>query len=93
MSLWNVSVATWLGSQRGFVGSVGLSLFLGQMTINSRLGVRGDLEATSLWPAGELLPGTFQLFFQWLPVHWAVAEVFVGGGGLIGSDSGEQPAV
>lgn len=97
LSVPTLSVGSWLGSQVGFVGSAYVEAALGLLhlapgdDVNVRVGVRGELSVSSVWPAGDVLPFTGDLFLGWSPETWIALRVLGGIGGLAQSSSGDGP--
>lgn len=89
VSVGTLSIGTWLGSQRGFVGSSSLGLFLGVSSVNLRFGARAALSLTSIWPAGEVLPLSAEGYLRWSPFHALELEAFLGTAGPLQSTSGD----
>ena len=95
LSAGPLTISSWLGDQSGFVGSIWLETWVGVVDLadgvagNLRLGARAELDLSSVWAAGELLPVTLDGFLGWSGIAPLALEVFFGGGGMIESMAGE----
>lgn len=78
-----VEIATWLGAQSSFVGSVSLDLGVGIEPLNMRVLGRMSVSTAAAWPAGDVAPWAGTAVVEWSPEDVLKLEVFVGGGGFL----------
>lgn len=82
-SLGPMSVATWLGPQKSFIGNLFLDAFVGAPVIgneqtNLQFGVHAEVSLSSIWPGNELFPMLANGYVAWSPKPWMSLRFFGG---------------